>query len=148
MTSSCMPGDEKCCFHPQKWDGTKTLPRNLRSLRHRWAGGTSSADHPVRPSVGQSWPLPCQFRHTALYVNIIKWAWTTDNIHTTLWDVITHTCPNFNDGLAKLPLKLRHGWVITFHWKLLMGSNYLYVVQFLINNTSKKDRCILVWGTH
>ena len=29
-----------------------------------------------------------------------------------LWDVITHPCPNFNGSLAKLPLKLGHGWAM------------------------------------
>ena len=30
-------------------------------------------------------------------------------------DGITHPRHNFNGGLAKPPLKLRHGWVITYH---------------------------------
>ena len=30
-----------------------------------------------------------------------------------MWDAITHPCPNFDGGLAKPPLKLGHGWVIT-----------------------------------
>ena len=32
-----------------------------------------------------------------------------------MWDVITHPCINFNGSLAKPPLKLGHGWVITTH---------------------------------
>ena len=31
------------------------------------------------------------------------------------YDVFTHPCPNFNSSLAKPPLKLWHGWVITSH---------------------------------
>ena len=33
------------------------------------------------------------------------------------WDLITHPCPNFNGCLVKPPLKLRPGWLITFHIK-------------------------------
>ena len=32
--------------------------------------------------------------------------------HVKQWDVDTHPCPNFNGGLIKPPLKLKHGWVI------------------------------------
>ena len=37
------------------------------------------------------------------YINILK-----------RWDVIMHPCLNINGCLARPPLKLRHGWVITY----------------------------------
>ena len=33
--------------------------------------------------------------------------------HCFPWDIIINPCLNFNGGLAKLPLKLGHGWGIT-----------------------------------
>ena len=36
--------------------------------------------------------------------------------HCSIWDAITHPCPNFNGGLFKPPLKFVHGWVIASHW--------------------------------
>ena len=31
-------------------------------------------------------------------------------------DVITHSCTNFNDGLAKTPLKLDNEWAFIYHY--------------------------------
>ena len=43
-----------------------------------------------------------------------------------LWDVITHSCPNFNDDVVKLKLKLLHGCVAshTLTWMYF----YIHVV--------------------
>ena len=41
--------------------------------------------------------------------------WISNYNNVFVWDVITPPCPNFNGSLAKLPLKLWHGWVITSH---------------------------------
>ena len=35
-----------------------------------------------------------------------------------MWNVFTHTFRNLNDDLTNPPLKLRHGWVLTFYWDL------------------------------
>ena len=40
-------------------------------------------------------------------------AWINNYTHSFLWGVINHPCPNFRADLVKLPLMLRHGWVIT-----------------------------------
>ena len=31
-------------------------------------------------------------------------------------DIITHPCPNISGDFTKPPLRLGHGWIITFHW--------------------------------
>ena len=47
--------------------------------------------------------------------------WICNYIHITgCRDIITHPCQNFNGGLAKPPLKFRHGWVIISHIKQWM----------------------------
>ena len=67
-------------------------------------------------------------------------AWISlNNIHTFLWDVITHPCPNFNGSLVKLPLKLGHGWVITSHIKLWM----LLCIHVLISVKPVKGPLVL-----
>ena len=39
-----------------------------------------------------------------------------DITHHEFWcDVIDHPCPNVNDGFDKLPGKVSHRWVITYH---------------------------------
>ena len=40
------------------------------------------------------------------------------HIHVKQWDAITHQCFNVNRGLAKPPLMLGHGWLITVHIKM------------------------------
>ena len=41
-----------------------------------------------------------------------------DVIMTSMWDVITHTCPYFKGGWVQPPSKLGHGWVIISYIKL------------------------------
>ena len=41
-----------------------------------------------------------------------------------VWHTNTHPCPNFKEGLAKPPLKLGLGWLITSHSKLWKGITY------------------------
>ena len=42
--------------------------------------------------------------------------WMNNYIHYyCMWIVITHPCPNLNNGLTRSPLKSVHGWVITSH---------------------------------
>ena len=45
------------------------------------------------------------------------------------WDVYSHPCPNFNGSLAKLLLKLGHGWVITPIFS--HGCGYLFMPKYL-----------------
>ena len=47
--------------------------------------------------------------------------WRHCDVKYSIWDVITHPCPDFNGGADKLPLKLRHGWLINY--KFLYGFN-------------------------
>ena len=46
--------------------------------------------------------------------------WISNYIHCCLRDVTNHPCYYFNVGLAKPPMKLRYGWVITYHDFILM----------------------------
>ena len=65
-----------------------------------------------------TWP-PFTRRHfKCIFLNENKFRLRFHIGHVKLWGVITHPCPNFNGGLAKPPLKLGHGWVITPHRKL------------------------------
>ena len=41
--------------------------------------------------------------------------WISHQINWFVWDIITHPWLNFNGGLSKPPLKLRHGWIIISH---------------------------------
>ena len=46
-------------------------------------------------------------------------AWICSHIYSYMWDMITDPCPNCSGGVAKLPLKLEHGWVFvcnSFLW--------------------------------
>ena len=54
----------------------------------------------------------------------ISAAWINNYIHMREWDVIIHPHSNFNGGLVKPPLKLGHGWIITYHRKLSM---YIFI---------------------
>ena len=47
---------------------------------------------------------------TGILVNWKIWSESTTGISNY---TVTHPCLNFNGGLAKPPLKLRHGWIIT-----------------------------------
>ena len=49
----------------------------------------------------------------------------SNNLHRFLWDVITHTCPNFSAGLNNPPMKLRHGSIITSH--ILCGNMNVFI---------------------
>ena len=79
----------------------------------------------------------------------VQWkfgAWISDYIHSFQWDVITHPCSNFNGGLAKPPLKLGHGWVITSHrnycvWLLIHFQSHPRDEEVDINTTP-------FWGHH
>ena len=51
---------------------------------------------------------------------------------TSTQNSMNHPCPTFNDGLAKLSLNLRHGWVIASHMNTLM--RLLIHVSVLINS--------------
>ena len=42
------------------------------------------------------------------------WAWIDNYTRNELWNLIAHTCPNFNGGFGKPPLKLGHVWAITY----------------------------------
>ena len=53
----------------------------------------------------------------SLISNGIK-AWMDTYINVKQWNAIVVTCPNLIDSLVKRPLKLWHGWVITFYIKL------------------------------
>ena len=62
-------------------------------------------------------------------------AWICNYIHSSIWDVITHPCPNFNGILKELPLKLRHGWISTRHcfvwswlWTHALKSMLVYIM--------------------
>ena len=50
-------------------------------------------------------------------------AWMSNYMLSFLWYVLTHPCPNCNDGLAKLLLKLGHELLIVS--TLLCGSGNL-----------------------
>ena len=54
------------------------------------------------------------------------------HIDDCLSNVITHSCPNLNGGLAKPPLKLGLGWVITSH--CLCGCTYSCLIARLVVN--------------
>ena len=43
------------------------------------------------------------------YISTKIGTWISNGIHRLTWDVITHQCSKFNDGLAKPPVKLEHG---------------------------------------
>ena len=73
----------------------------------------------------------CQVREkSALRLSRIK-AWISNYIPSFVWDVITHPCPNFNGSLAKLPLKLGHGWVITSHTFIWMSLHIHALISAL-----------------
>ena len=44
--------------------------------------------------------------------------------HVKQWDVISHPCPHFKDGLLKPQLKLGNGWIITCHMNSLGPSQH------------------------
>ena len=46
--------------------------------------------------------------HFFKYCLIEAWRWISNYIYCFMWDVITHPCLSFNNGLTK-----SHGWVIT-----------------------------------
>ena len=49
--------------------------------------------------------------------NIKLTAWISNHTKIKQYEVVTHPCPDLNGDLAKPPLKLRHGLVITSHIK-------------------------------
>ena len=61
------------------------------------------------PGTGE---FPAQMASYAENVSI--W-WRHHDIGDFMWDVTTHPCPNFNDGLIKPPMELGHGWIITYY---------------------------------
>ena len=65
-------------------------------------------------------------------------AWMTNYIHTELWDVITHSRPNFSDRLLR-PYKLGYGWVITFLRKIWIG---LIIHAITSVNTGNRNRSL------
>ena len=66
-------------------------------------------------SSSQQRPLLYILNNTILSYIIGITPWASNYIHMKLWEVITHTDPNFNDSLDKPPLNLVHWWVITSH---------------------------------
>ena len=68
----------------------------------------------------QSTTKPCAYFlgytvfHPLTEINRIM-AWISNPIRHAVYVVIIHPCPNFNDGFAKPPLKLRLGWAIASH---------------------------------
>ena len=55
-------------------------------------------------------------------------------------DIIIHPCPNFNDGLAKQPLKLGYEWVIKSHF-----YGYVITVQCPNLEASVVNLCWQKW---
>ena len=70
--------------------------------------------------------------------DVIMWYGGFDYIHTKPWDAITHPCPNFNDGLAKLPLQIWYGYAIQIQIQIqncLLVYQKAQVLQMYKNNT-------------
>ena len=80
-------------------------------------------------------------RHRAHYDVIIMLnsitVWISNHICSFQLCVITHPWLNINGGLAKPPLKLRHGWVNTFHTFVLMW----FVIHAGNHNAGLADMC-------
>ena len=54
-----------------------------------------------------------------------------------LCDIFTHPCPNFHGGLAKPPLKLKQGFVITSYIKPRMCLILVFYFQLMVPDKSK-----------
>ena len=50
----------------------------------------------------------------------------SNHIHMFIWDVNTHHCIKFNDGLTKPPMKLGQEWVMTSYYFVRMQSLCAY----------------------
>ena len=69
-------------------------------------------------------------------------------IHSLIWDVITHSLPNFSDGLIKPPLKLEYGWLITsqcFGWMYLCVHALIPMLVLATRPIPTSTFC--VWST-
>ena len=89
---------------------------------HRW---TVNSPH--------KWPIT---RKMFPFDDVIMWYGGFDYIHTKPWDALTHPCPNFNDGLAKLPLQIWYGYAIQIQIQnCLLVYQKAQVLQMYKNNT-------------
>ena len=72
--------------------------------------------------------------------------WISNYIYIKLWYMITLPCRNCNGGLAKPPLKLRHGWVIAFDGKRRMrrpgGRLNIKMSSYQYSNSHVKDKTV------
>ena len=77
------------------------------------------------PLVVAYWPrFFLHMTHNNAYLNTEFTVWISNHIDIKLWYVIIHLCHNFNGGLAKLSLKLWHGWVIRSHTNLWVAITF------------------------
>ena len=71
------------------------------------------------------------------------------------WDLMPHHWPNFNGGLAKPPLKLRHGWINVYEtqksWIYLFSHVYMkdkVFEKFGINPLNIVIESLPIWYQH
>ena len=84
------------------------------------------------------------FQMTAVDGTRIDFQWSMDDgkviTRTKKWDVITQPCISINGGVAKPPLKLCHGRVISFRRELPMQLLIHVPSQwFILKNASNAD---------
>ena len=77
---------------------------------------------------------------TGILVNWKIWSESTTGISNY---TVTHPCLNFNGGLAKPPLKLKHGWIITQYKAIVL------LLHDKISNTNYLKRTkMVVWHSN
>ena len=103
----------------QLWLGSKFSP-NLSEMVPEGPLNKMVPPTEDRGGGGGGMGIPVSSR-TIGHMGFVHWkklieimVWTSNYIHWYVWDVIGHSCPNFNGGLAKSALKLGREWVIIF----------------------------------